>query len=142
MKIRRVELEQIQRCACAGYPYEVCGVLLGDGPQRDRRVRRVQPMENRETESPRVRYQIAPEELISVQRAARDDGLEIIGFYHSHPDHPARPSETDRRVAAEGLSDGVIHMVIGVERGERAIPSAWIFRDEKQGFDEEPYEIE
>ena len=77
------------------------------------------PVENRETETPRVRYQIAPEDLIRIQREAREAGLEILGYYHSHPDHPARPSETDRRVAAEGLSDGVIHVVVGVGEGER-----------------------
>jgi proteasome lid subunit RPN8/RPN11 len=99
-------------------------------------------MENRETEAPRVRYQIAPEDLIRVQRESRDSALEIVGYYHSHPDHPARPSETDRRVAAEGLSDGVIHVVIGVEKGERVTHTAWIFRDATQTFEEEPFEIE
>ena len=78
------------------YPFEACGVLLAamkDGQHAVRAVR----VENRETELPRVRYQIAPEELMGIQREARKQGLEIIGYYHSHPDHPARPSETDRR---------------------------------------------
>ncbi len=64
-----------------------------------------------------MRYQIAPEDLIRVQREARDRGQEIVGYFHSHPDHPARPSETDRRIAAEGLSDGVIHVVVGRREG-------------------------
>jgi proteasome lid subunit RPN8/RPN11 len=98
-------------------------------------------MENREQETPRVRYTIAPEDLVRVQREARADGLDIIGYYHSHPDHPARPSETDRRIAAGGLSDGVIHVVVGVEKGERATPTAWVFRDATQAFDEEPFEV-
>jgi proteasome lid subunit RPN8/RPN11 len=124
--------------ALRGYPFEVCGVLLGEGVS----VVRALPMENRETEAPRVRYQIAPEDLIRVQRESRGSALEIVGYYHSHPDHPARPSETDRRVAAEGLSDGVIHVVIGVEKGERVTQTAWIFRDATQTFQEEPFEIE
>jgi proteasome lid subunit RPN8/RPN11 len=123
-----------------GYPFEVCGVLLA--PANGGPVRRAVRVENRETESPRVRYQIAPEDLIRIQREARGDRLEIVGYYHSHPDHPARPSETDRRVAAEGLSDGVIHVVIGVEKGERGTPTAWVFRDATQAFDEEPFEVE
>ena len=124
-----------------GYPYEVCGVLLG-AASPPVRVHSVVPVVNREKDQPRVRYQIAPEDLIRIQRDARDRGQEIVGYFHSHPDHPARPSETDRRIAAEGLSDGVIHVVVGVEKGERAVPTAWIFRDATQAFDEEPLEIE
>lgn len=124
-----------------GYPFEVCGVLLAARADGGRVVRAVRAR-NRETELPRVRYQIAPEELIGIQRDARNEGLEIIGYYHSHPDHPARPSETDRRVAAEGLSDGVVHVVVGVEKGERGTPTAWVFRDATQAFAEEPFEID
>jgi proteasome lid subunit RPN8/RPN11 len=127
--------------ALEGYPFEVCGVLLAarDGGHRAVCAMRAQ---NRETELPRVRYQIAPEELMGIQREARNEGLDIIGYYHSHPDHPARPSETDRRVAAEGLSDGVFHVVIGVEKGERGTPTAWVFRDATQAFAAEPLDID
>ena len=100
------------------------------------------PVVNRETEKPRVRYAIAPEDLIRVDREARSRALEILGYFHSHPDHPARPSETDRQRAADTLSDGVIHVVVGVEKGERALPTAWVFRDAAQAFEEEPFEIE
>jgi len=118
------------------------GLLAAAGSPNGLCVVRAVRLRNRETESPRVRYQIAPEDLIRVQRESRSNALEIVGYYHSHPDHPARPSETDRRVAAEGLSDGVIHVVIGVEKGERGTPTAWIFRDATQTFEEEPFEIE
>ena len=124
--------------ALEGYPFEACGVFLGGGAA----VRRAVRVANRETESPRVRYEIAPEDLIQIQREGRKEGIEIIGYYHSHPDHPARPSETDRRVAAEGLSDGVFHVVIGVDKGTQGTPTAWVFRDQDQAFVEEPLEIE
>jgi proteasome lid subunit RPN8/RPN11 len=97
---------------------------------------------NRETEAPRVRYQIAPEDLIRIQREARDRGREIVGYFHSHPDHPPRPSETDRRIAADGLSDGVVHIVVAVESRGATAARAWIFRDALQAFAEEPLEIE
>ena len=142
MKIPRSLMEQILVHARAGYPYEVCGVLLGRNGGGERRVDRVVPAVNRERESPRVRYEIAPEDLVRIQREGRDGGREILGYYHSHPDHPARPSETDRRIAAEGLSDDVVHVVVGVEGGERASPSAWVFRDRIRAFEEEPLEIE
>ena len=142
MKISRGLMEQILGHARSGYPFEVCGVLLGRNGAGARRVDRVIPAVNREKDSPRVRYEIAPEDLVRIQREARDDGREILGYYHSHPDHPARPSETDRRIADEGLSDGVVHMVVGVERGEHASPSAWVFRDGVHAFEAEPLEIE
>ena len=144
MKIRRGDVEAILAHARTGYPFEVCGVLLGPAraPVDVLRVTEVMAVVNREVEMPRVRYQIAPEDLIHIQRTSRERGLDIVGFYHSHPDHPARPSETDRRIAAEGLSDGVVHVVVGVAGGVDAVPTAWIFRDARQGFDEEPFEVE
>ncbi len=142
MKIPRALLDEVLAHARDGYPYEVCGVMLGrNHGHGSAQVDTVARVVNRETESPRVRYQIAPEDLIRIQREGRDQGLEIVGYYHSHPDHPARPSETDRRIAAEGLSDGVLHVVVGVEGGQRAVPGAWIFRDATAGFEEEPLEI-
>ena len=69
------------------------------------------------------------------------EGLDIVGYYHSHPDHPARPSETDRRIAAEGLSDGLCYVVVGVQGGTETLATAWMFRDADQAFAEEPFEI-
>jgi len=140
VRLPKAAVEAMLAHARDGYPFEVCGVFLGRSGSA--RVEAAMPVVNRETESPRVRYQIAPEDLIRIQREAREQGLEILGYYHSHPDHPARPSETDRRVAAGGLSDGVLHVVVGVEKGEKALPTAWVFRDATQSFEEEPFEVE
>jgi proteasome lid subunit RPN8/RPN11 len=138
VRIARAQADAIALQGREGYPFEICGVLLGEG----RTVRQVVPVPNRETESPRIRYQIAPEDLFRIQRESREAGLEIVGFYHSHPDHPARPSETDRRIAAEGLSDGVIHVVLGVDGGVRTQATAWVFHDRDQAFAEEPFDID
>lgn len=141
MKIQQAHLDAIGAHGKRGYPYEVCGVLLG--PAGRGRVTRVVEVENRETELPKVRYQIAPEDLLKLQRESRGEGLEIIGYYHTHPDHPPRPSETDRRIAAGGLSDGVFHIVMAVDKGERAhLETAWVFREGLQAFEAEPLEIE
>jgi proteasome lid subunit RPN8/RPN11 len=137
VKIPRALAEEMQAHARRGYPFEVCGVLVGN----DGAVAEVIAVDNRETEQPRVRYQIAPEDLIRVQRESRGRGREILGYYHSHPDHPARPSETDRRIAAGGLSDGVIHVVVGVAGGAETLATAWVFRDADQAFAAEPFEI-
>jgi proteasome lid subunit RPN8/RPN11 len=139
--MRRADADAIAAHAREGYPHEVCGVLVGTARDGVVRVARAVPMANRETERPAVRYQIAPEDLIVLQRTVRGEGLDIVGYYHSHPDHPARPSETDRRIAAEGLSDGVVHIVCGVAQGRDTVATAWVFRDKTQQFEEEPFEI-
>jgi proteasome lid subunit RPN8/RPN11 len=142
VKISRADAEAMLAHARSGYPHEVCGVMVGTSRDGIPRVVRLARVVNRETERPAVRYQIAPEDLIDVQKSARADGLDIVGYYHSHPDHPARPSETDRRIAAEGLSDGVVHVVVGVAGGRDAAATAWVFRDMRQAFEEEPFDIE
>ena len=138
MKMPGALLATIQAQAREGYPFEICGILVGRRGQGGRRIEEVVPVRNRETESPRVRYQIAPEDVIRIQRQARESGLEIMGYYHSHPDHPARPSETDRRLAGEGLSDGVVHVIVGVEPDRPPETTAWVFEDQSGAFVEEP----
>lgn len=140
MRIREEHVRAIEEHARRGYPDEVCGVLVGLG-SAEVTVEIVIPVANHEREAPRVRYQIAPEDLLRIQRESRESRRDIVGFYHSHPDHPARPSETDRRIAAEGLADGVVHMVVSVDGAGRATPSAWVFRDATQAFEEEPLAV-
>jgi proteasome lid subunit RPN8/RPN11 len=137
VKVSRAEVERMLAHVRAGYPKEACGALVGRG----RDVHRVAPLENRETEKPQVRYAIDPKDLVSLDREARGQGLEIVGYFHSHPDHPARPSETDRQRAAESLSDGVYHIVVGVEAGQRTNPTAWVFREAAGAFEPEPLEV-
>jgi proteasome lid subunit RPN8/RPN11 len=142
MKIRQEHLDQISAHGKRGYPFEVCGVLLG---QYGARVVRVAEMENRETELPKIRYQIAPEDLHRLIQQAAKEGLDVVGYYHTHPDHPPRPSPTDlaRAVATGGVSDGTFHIVMSVEAGERtAAPCGWLFRFDGETFQEEPFEIE
>ena len=90
MKIPRAHADAIAAHARSGYPHEICGVLVGTAHDGVVRVARAVPVTNRETERPAVRYQIAPEDLIDVQRSVRAEGLDVVGYYHSHPDHPAR----------------------------------------------------
>lgn len=143
MKIKQSHLDAISEQGRRGYPYEICGALLGKAGAG--RIERVVPMENRETEQPRIRYQIAPEDLLRLTREAAKEGLDIVGYYHTHPDHPPRPSPTDLNRAQEtgGLGDGMFHIVMAVEKGERTVvPCGWIFRFDGGRFDEEPFEIE
>jgi proteasome lid subunit RPN8/RPN11 len=142
MRFARDVVEDIQAHAREGYPFEVCGLLLRASAGAPTRIVASRRMTNHEAELPRVRYVIDALEQLRADDEARGRGLEIAGYYHSHPDHPARPSETDRRIAAGGLSDGVLHVVVGVQGGRDTEPTAWIFHDAGEAFEAEPFEVD
>jgi proteasome lid subunit RPN8/RPN11 len=111
--------EKIRRHAEREYPEECCGVLLGRLTGAEREVIEARACANAAPpEARRTRYAIAPAELIAAQRAARERGLAIVGFYHSHPDHPAQPSATDRAEAAWPDSVYLIVAVSAAGAGE------------------------
>jgi len=95
IKFSKHDYETIRRHGEETYPHECCGVLLGRMENGERIVKSVVRCGNTRTDSPANRYHIAPQELIAAQKKAREAGVDIIGFYHSHPDHPARWSTTD-----------------------------------------------
>ena len=96
------------------YPYECCGVLLGRSADGINEAEDAVPAGNTRTDSPHNRYQIAPHELVKIQRQGRERGLDIVGFYHSHPDHPAQWSKTD---FAEAHWLGCSYVITAVEKG-------------------------
>jgi proteasome lid subunit RPN8/RPN11 len=87
--------ETIRRHGERTYPHECCGVLLGRSGEDGNAVEAAVEAGNTRTDSAHNRYNIAPQELIRIQRQGRERGLDIVGFYHSHPDHPAQWSRTD-----------------------------------------------
>jgi proteasome lid subunit RPN8/RPN11 len=100
------------------YPYECCGVLLGrflteEGSAVNEVEENVRAGNTR-TDSAHNRYHIAPQDLVRIQRAGRQRGLDIVGFYHSHPDHPAQWSPTD---FAEAHWLGCSYVITAVEKG-------------------------
>ena len=99
------------------YPHECCGVLLGHADAEANTAEQAVPAGNTRTDSAHNRYSIAPGELIRIQREAREQGLDIVGFYHSHPDHPAQWSQTD---FAEAHWLGCSYVITAVERGRAA----------------------
>lgn len=115
LKIEQVCYEQLRRHGEETYPHECCGVLLGHEEEDERRVTAVARAGNTRTDSPQNRYNIDPRELIAIQRQAREQGLDIVGFYHSHPDHPARWSPTDL-ADAHWLSCS--YVITRVEKGQ------------------------
>ncbi|HUA97145.1 MAG TPA: M67 family metallopeptidase [Terracidiphilus sp.] len=110
------------------YPQECCGALLGRAQADGWRVEAMVRAENARgkeagMEAARSRYEIAPAELVRIEREARGRGLEIAGFYHSHPDHPARWSETDLE---EAHWVGCAYVITEVVRGKAAATRAFL----------------
>lgn len=116
------------------YPEECCGVMLGTLEHGVKRVRALVPMANiREDEARARRYLIAPEELRDVESRAEAEGLDIVGFYHSHPDHPAIPSAFDRDHAWPWWS----YVIVSVRSGSAGDVRVWQL-DEAGAFEPEP----
>ncbi len=111
------------------YPYECCGILLGQMDGDTRVVTSVARCGNTRTDSPQNRYNIDPKELVRIQREGRGRGEDIIGFYHSHPDHPAQWSSTD---LAEAHWFGCSYVITSVEKGKAVLTNAF----ELTGVDE------
>ena len=89
------DYQALQHHAEDAYPDECCGALVGELVAGERHVHGVIPCHNIQAGDAHKRYEIDPAELVRVQREARESGMEIVGFYHSHPDHPAQPSPSD-----------------------------------------------
>ncbi|MGH9377522.1 MAG: Mov34/MPN/PAD-1 family protein [Terriglobia bacterium] len=154
LRITDEQIEAIRQHAAREYPNECCGALLGVGRDEAKEVRGVQPLRNLrkgaaragellpleapERESERNRFLIDPDDLRRAERDALGRGIEIVGFYHSHPDHPARPSEYDRDHAFPWYS----YVIIAVEAGKPGRYTSWVLRDDRTQFDEECLEVE
>ena len=105
------------------YPHECCGVLLGRFDDIGlKTVSRVARCGNTRADSPHNRYNIDPRDLIRIQREGRERGEDIVGFYHSHPDHPAQWSPTD---LAEAHWFGCSYVITSVEKGKATITNSF-----------------
>ena len=118
------------------YPHECCGALLGRPGEHGWLVTDSVRAGNTRTDSAHNRYQIAPIELVRIQRQARENALEIAGFYHSHPDHPAHPSQFDREHAWPWYS----YIIVSVMSGKPADMTSWRLNDDRQDYTPERIE--
>ena len=118
--------DEIRRYGEVAYPAECCGALVGRAEGGAKEVLRLSPAVNRRTDDPH-RYLIAPDDLRQLERAVREAGQEIVGYYHSHPDHPARPSVFDAEHAWPWYS----YLIVRVDRGRGADMASWVLDDER-----------
>jgi proteasome lid subunit RPN8/RPN11 len=127
----------IRRHGEAAYPAECCGALVGRVEAGGvKEVLRLAPAVNRRTDDPH-RYLIAPEDLRRLEAELRSEGLEIVGYYHSHPDHPPVPSAFDTEHAWPWYS----YLIVRVERGTGLEAATWILDDDQPLMRPESLEV-
>jgi proteasome lid subunit RPN8/RPN11 len=122
LKLSQMEYSEIRRHGEETYPQECCGVLLGQMDGDVRTVTSTARCGNTRTDSPQNRYHIDPKELIRIQRQGRERGEDVIGFYHSHPDHPAHWSPTD---LAEAHWIGCSYVITRVVEGKADVTNSF-----------------
>jgi len=139
-------MESIRRHGARDYPSECCGMLLGkmEGDAKyvtevvplsnlrhdPARAQELLPLDDPGRESEKNRFLIDPLEQLRVEKDARRRGLDVVGYYHSHPDHPARPSNYDREHAWPWYS----YVIIGVEKGMPKDLTSWVLAEDRSAF--------
>jgi proteasome lid subunit RPN8/RPN11 len=118
------------------YPHECCGAILGSD-DTDRVVRDLMPLQNRRDDSPRNRFEVTPDDVRLAEKTASEKKLDLIGWYHSHPDAPARPSEYDREHAWPWYS----YIIVSVQKGEPKDINSWRLKDDRASYDPEPIAV-
>lgn len=129
------ELDRLNSHAAEGYPHEVVGILAGD--RSSGRVATIRPLRNERSDSARNRYKVSGLVLMREEQALEAEGHDILGYYHSHPDHPAKYSDFDRDHALPNLS----YVIVSVLEGETADLQSWRLRDDRSAMDAEDVTI-
>jgi proteasome lid subunit RPN8/RPN11 len=126
----------IQAHGVAAYPYEGCGLLLGHIEGETNVVVALFPVENRwpVAEEKGYRFQITPEDMFRAELAAAGQGLDVIGVFHSHPDHPPQASPRDLAWAAWS---GYSYLITEVRQGQAGRSQSWLLLPDRSGFIEE-----
>lgn len=128
---------RIRAHGAEAYPHECCGALLGRDAQPMREVLGLLPLANRRQDSPRNRFSITPDDVRVAEKTARENRQELVGWYHSHPDSPARPSDYDREHAWPWYS----YIIVGVEAGVPGQMKSWRLADDRASFAPEALEV-
>ncbi len=131
-------LQTIRDHGAATYPEECCGFLLGtvvpEGELMHNVVHAIHRIENAQEENRERRFLMGPADFLAADRAARQQGLDVVGTYHSHPDHPARPSPTDLEHAT---FPGFTYIIVSVQQGVPADLTTWSLAPDRSRFEPE-----
>jgi proteasome lid subunit RPN8/RPN11 len=138
LRIREELSGRIRAHGAETYPHECCGALLGSDGDGAREISEIVPLTNQRNDSPRNRFSITPEDVRDADAAARKAGLDLIGWYHSHPDAPARPSEFDREHAWPWYS----YIIVSVRERVPREMNSWRLADDRGHYDAEEIVID
>jgi len=135
VKIARAAMEAVKAHGAEGYPHEICGLLVGY-PDRGL-ITEIHKLRNIDEDRPHDRYTIDSYEDMRARKKIYSRGLDVVGYYHSHPDHPARPSpfDTDRSWAT------YVYLIVSVVRGSAVDANVFIAENDKGPFRSEPLEV-
>ena len=134
IRIGENQLDQIRAHGIRDYPYECCGLLLGRFEEDGKLVKQTYPISNaREESAKRNRFLITPEELMRGEQYARGKDLEVVGFYHSHPDSPALPSQYDLEHAWPTYS----YIIVSTRANEATDLFSWEQEPDRSRFNQE-----
>ena len=140
LKLTKELADKVREAGASAYPNECCGILFGrEAENGDHVVAALKPIDNaRESGEQYHRFLITAEEMMQAELEARRNKLEIVGFYHSHPNHPARPSDYDRDHALPFYS----YLILRVAAGKPEEMTSWRLQVDRTAFDSEMLEIE
>ncbi len=137
IKISEELLRRISAHGQTTYPEECCGLLLGRVLQQDQVVQEVIDIDTRQDANKRRRFLITPGQYLEAERTADRLGMTLLGFYHSHPDHPAAPSAFDTEHALPWFA----YVIVAVAEGTAAEITAWQLREDRSRFEQAPLAV-
>jgi proteasome lid subunit RPN8/RPN11 len=125
-------LEELARHGEQTFPEECCGVLIGTSLNGERTILALMPLANSQGANRERRFLVTPEQYLEAEKKARAENLELLGFYHSHPNHPARPSEFDR----DNAMPWFVYIIVSVIDGTSDAMTAWQLDEDRMRFSE------
>lgn len=135
IRLTNEQISEIERHGEREYPFECCGLLVGEfAANGEKTVAAIFPIENaREDAAKHNRSLITPQELMRGEKYARERKLDVVGNYHSHPDHPAVPSQFDLDHALPVWS----YVIVSIEKGKAVDARSWEMENDRSKFNEE-----
>ncbi len=131
-------LNQIFESGKNFYPEECCGALLGHTENDEQVVEKIFVIHNSQSQNRSHRFLISPDQYKAAEKIADENHLELLGFYHSHPDHTAKPSEFDLNHAWPWF----IYLIFSVNNGEPGDFTAWLLADNREKFEQQDIQVE
>lgn len=136
LKIGKDLVRRIEAHGEETYPHECCGAMLGRDGDSGRELVDLMPLENRRNDSPRNRFEVTPDDVRLAEKTAREKKIDLIGWYHSHPDCESQPSAFDRDHAWPWYS----YIIVSVVKRRAHDMRSWRLQDDRAGYDPETIE--